>query len=311
MTADWLTSTHVAVVAGKGGVGSSTVAAAMALAAARQGADVLFVAVDGRPGMGPLLGGPSLDSTDRILQRIKGAGQVRGRTIPADQAFGDYLDLKGVGGLLRRAASATSLPMIAAATPGLEHLLVLGKVKELERSRSADLIVVDAPPAGHAAPFLRSATGLSDVVQSGPIRDQAQEVSEMLRDPDRCQAMLVTLPEVTPVTELLELAAELGDELGIALLPTVVNACWPDRPGLMKSTAVAAKSQGVKLSVADKRILDASTAFGRARIERQREQVARLRSALDTPLLVLPRLPTPAFGKQELSVLADALAEAS
>ncbi len=75
---DWLTSTRVAIVAGKGGVGSSTVAAAYALAAAREGADVLFVAVDGRPGMGPLLGGRELDSTDRILRRIKGAGQVRG-----------------------------------------------------------------------------------------------------------------------------------------------------------------------------------------------------------------------------------------
>ena len=147
---------------------------------------------------------------------------------------------------------------------------MLGKIKELERGRAADLIVVDAPPAGHAAPFLRSATGLSDVVQSGPIREQAEEVSEMLHDPARCQAMLVTLPEVTPVTELLELASELGDELGIDLLPTVVNACWPDRAGLMKSTAVAAKSQqGVKLSAHDKRILDASTAFGRARLERQ------------------------------------------
>ncbi len=156
---DWLTSTRVAVVAGKGGVGSSTVAAAYALAAARRGADVLFVAVDGRPGMGPLLGGRELDQNDRILRRIKGAGQVRGRTIPADQAFGDYLELKGVGGMLRRAASAASLPMIAAATPGLEHLLVLGKIKELERDRAADLIIVDAPPAGHAAPFLRSATG--------------------------------------------------------------------------------------------------------------------------------------------------------
>lgn len=311
MTADWLTSTHVAVVAGKGGVGSSTVAAAMALAAARRGADVLFVAVDGRPGMGPLLGGPSLDNTDRILQRVKGAGQVRGRTIPADQAFGDYLDLKGVGGLLRRAASATSLPMIAAATPGLEHLLVLGKIKELERGRAADLIVVDAPPAGHAAPFLRSATGLSDVVQSGPIREQAQEVSEMLADPLRCQALLVTLPEVTPVTELLELADELGGDLGIGLLPTVINSCWPDRPGLSKSPAVAAKAAGVKLSAADKRILEASTAFGRARLERQHEQLERLRRALDTPILQLPRLPTPAFGKNELSILADALAEAS
>ncbi len=114
---DWLISTRVAVVAGKGGVGSSTVAAAYALAAARRGADVLFIAVDGRPGMGPLLGGRELDQNDRILRRIKGAGQVRGRTIPADQAFGDYLELKGVGGMLRRAASAASLPMVAAATP--------------------------------------------------------------------------------------------------------------------------------------------------------------------------------------------------
>ena len=83
-------------------------AAAYALAAAREGADVLFVAIDGRPGMGPLLGGRELDSSDRILRRIKGAGQVRGRTIPADQAFGDYLELKGVGGMLRRAASAAN-----------------------------------------------------------------------------------------------------------------------------------------------------------------------------------------------------------
>jgi arsenite/tail-anchored protein-transporting ATPase len=311
MSGDWLTSTRVAVVAGKGGVGSSTVAAALALAAARQGADVLFVAVDGRPGMGPLLGGQNLDDTDRILQRVKGAGQVRGRTIPAAQAFGDYLDLKGVGGLLRRAASAASLPMIAAATPGLEHLLVLGKIKELERARAADLIVVDAPPAGHAAPFLRSATGLSDVVQSGPIRDQAQEVGEMLHDPARCQAMLVTLPEVTPVTELLELASELGGDLGIGLLPTIVNACWPQRDGLMKSTAVAAKAQQTKLSAHDKRILEASTAFGRARLERQREQIERMREVLDTPMLQLPRLPTPAFGRAELSVLADALIDPS
>ena len=95
--AAWLTSARVAIVAGKGGVGSSTVAAAAALAAARDGADVLFIAVDGRPGMGPLLGGRELDSTDRILRRIKGAGQVRGRTIPADQAYGEQGSPPSIG----------------------------------------------------------------------------------------------------------------------------------------------------------------------------------------------------------------------
>lgn len=297
----------MAIVVGKGGVGSSTVAAAYALAAAREGADVLFIAVDGRPGMGPLLGGRELDQNDRILRRIKGAGQVRGRTVPADQAFGDYLELKGVGGMLRRAASAASLPMIAAATPGLEHLLVLGKIKELERERAADLIIVDAPPAGHAAPFLRSATGLSEVVQSGPVREQAVEVDAMLRDPARCQAMIVTLPEETPVTEAIELANELSGDIGLAMLPAVVNACWPERPGLAKSPAAAAKAQKVTLSAAAKAALAMSSEFGRERMDRQHQQIERLGVALDLPLAELPRLPTPRLTLHHLGVLADAL----
>ena len=306
----WLTSAHVMVVAGKGGVGSSTVAAAAALAAAREGADVLFISVDGRPGMGPLLGGREISDREQTLQRVNGGGRVRARTIPADQAFGDYLELKGVGGLLRRAASAASLPMIAAATPGLEHLLVLGKIKELEKDRNADLIVVDAPPAGHAAPFLRSASGLSDVVKSGPVLDQASEVSEMLADPARCKALLVALPEETPITEVIELADDLGDDLGINLLPLIVNACWPDRAGLEKTPAMAARSHKLKLSDSAKSALESAAAFGRSRLAQQREQIGRLGEARDGPIITLPRLATPRLGSDDLATLADALVRA-
>ena len=109
---------------------------------------------------------------------------------------------------------------------------MLGKIKELDRERAADLIVVDAPPAGHAAPFLRSATALQQAVASGPVREQADEVSTLLADHDRCQCVLVTLPEETPVNEAIELAFDLEDDLGLALAPLVVNACWPERPGL-------------------------------------------------------------------------------
>lgn len=307
--AGWLTSAHVMVVAGKGGVGSSTVAAAAALAVARDGADVLFISVDGRPGMGPLLGGREIGDREQTLQRFDGGGKIRARTIPADQAFGDYLELKGVGGLLRRAASAASLPMIAAATPGLEHLLVLGKVKELEKQRNADLIIVDAPPAGHAAPFLRSASGLSDVVKSGPVLDQAREVSEMLADPSRCAALLVALPEETPITEAIELAADVGDELGMALLPLVVNACWPDRAGLDKSPAMAARSHKIKLTDTAKEALESAATFGRSRLAQQREQMERLREARSEPVVTLPRLATPRLGRKHLARLADVLAE--
>jgi len=295
------------IVAGKGGVGSSTVAAAAALAAARDGADVLFVAVDGRPGMGRLLGGREITDREQTLQRLSGGGRIRARTIPADQAFGDYLELKGVGGLLRRAASSASLPMIAAATPGLEHLLVLGKIKELERERAADLIVVDAPPAGHAAPFVRSASGLSEVVKSGPVLEPAEQVSEMLTDPSRSRALLVALPEETPITELIELAADLGDDLGLALAPLVVNGCWSDRPGLDKSPAMAARSHKVKLSDSAKSALESAASFGRSRLTQQREQIERLIEAREEPLITLPRLATPRLEPIHLAELADAL----
>ena len=288
-------------VVGKGGVGTSTVAAALALRAASDGADVLLVSVDGKPGLGPLLGGAPLDARE---QRLSG---VRARTVSPEQSFLDYLDLKGFGGVLRRVAAAASFDVIAGSTPGMEHLLVLGKIKELERTRSADLIVVDAPPAGHSAPFLRSAAALRDTVASGPIREQADEVAALLADHDRTRCLLVTLPEDTPVSETVELAYDLEEGAGLALAPVVVNACWPDRPGLSVTAAVAAKRQGDTLPPATRRALDGSTRFGRTRLELQREQLARLARELPLPQVLLPRLPVARLLPDHLRILAEAL----
>ena len=308
ITPGWVTSAGVVVVAGKGGVGSTTVAAALALIAARQGADVLLISVDGRPGLGPLLGGEPIGPEERVLRAFGRKGRIRGRTIPPEQAFSDYLALKGIGGVFRKAASAASLDAVAAATPGMEHLLVLGKIKELQRERAADLIIVDAPPAGLAAPFLRSASALKDIVASGPVRTQADEVAEMLADAKRCQGLLVTIPEETPVNEVVELAYDLEEELGLSLGPLVVNACWPDLPGLNMSPTAAAREQGAKLSRAAKAALDVSAHFGKARMDGQRRQLARLTELLPLARIELPRVPTARFGPAELDILAAALA---
>jgi arsenite/tail-anchored protein-transporting ATPase len=277
--------------------------------AATDGADVLLIAVDGKPGLGPLLGGEPLGPTDQVLRAFDGGGRIRGRTVPAQQAFGDYLDLRGVGGLLRRAASAASLDMVAASTPGLEHLLVLGKIKELERTAAADLIIVDAPPAGNAAPFIRSAAALQAVVSSGPLREQADEVAEMLADGGRCQAVLVTLPEETPVNEVIELAYDIEEAIGVHLAPLVVNGCWPDRSGLDVTVKAAATAAGVKVSAPAARALESSRAFGSARLALQRGQLARLDERLPLPRRQLPRLPTPRLTSAHLDQLAAVLAE--
>ncbi len=297
----WWARTRVAFVVGKGGVGTSTVAAALAVRAAGDGANVLLVSVDGKPGLGPLLGGRPLDGRE---QRLRG---VRARSISAEQSFLDYLDLKGFGGVLRRVAAAASFDVIAGSTPGMRHLLVLGKVKELERTNAADLIVVDAPPAGHAAPFLRSASALQEAVASGPIREQADDVAALLADRDRTQCVMVTLAEHTPVSETIELAYDLEDRLGLALAPVVVNSCWPDRPGLSVTAATAAKRQGVTVPATTRRALDAATAFGRMQLDRQRSQLDRLAAELPLGQVHLPRLPVARLLPEHLDVLAGAL----
>ncbi len=306
----WLGRTRVLVVVGKGGVGTSTVAASMAVLAARGGADVLLVSVDGKSGLGPLLGGTPLGPNEQRLRAGSfgaGRGRIRGRTITPKQAFGDYLELKGFGGILRRAASAASLDLIAGATPGMEHLLVLGKIKELDRQAAADLIIVDAPPAGHATPFLRSASALQIAVANGPVRDQADEVASLLADHTRCQCVMVTLPEETPVNEVIELAYDLEETLSLALAPLVVNGCWPQRDGLSMTAAAAARKQKVTLTIETRRALDDVARFGQARLDLQAEQFARLDDRLPLPRVHLPRLPVARLLPEHLDVLADAL----
>jgi anion-transporting ArsA/GET3 family ATPase len=123
---------------------------------------------------------------------------------------------------------------ITTAAPGLEDILVLGKIWYLEQDRSSgrrdsfDTIIVDAPAAGHMLSFLSAPMGLSDAVQVGPIKRQADWLVEMLRDPDRTQVHLVTLAEDMPVAETLETARALATRVGVSQGVTFANAIYPN-----------------------------------------------------------------------------------
>ncbi|MEZ5237723.1 MAG: hypothetical protein R2716_01790 [Microthrixaceae bacterium] len=138
---------------------------------------------------------------------------------------------------------------------------MLGKVKQLERTVDQDVILLDAPAAGHAISFLRSARGLADAVRSGPINAQATEVLDLLSDPRRCRVVLVTLPEETPVNELVETAFSLEEDVGVALGPVVVNGVYPRLEGLGTPAADAARDAGVHLVEGEAEVLDAAAEF--------------------------------------------------
>ena len=305
---------RLVIVAGKGGVGKTTVSASLARMAARVGLSALVVEVEGKSGLAAAFGAPDLEYDDQVLSPASedgtgtAVGEVRARTITPDAALVEYLEDHGLRRLSRRLVRSGALDVVATSTPGIKDILVLGKVKQLERAKAADVIVLDAPAAGHAVRFLMSAQALLDAVTGGPIRDQAEDVLEMLTDATRCQVVLVTLPEETPVNEVVETAYALEDKVGLHLGPVVVNGLYPVLDGLDTDPVDAAAAAGVFLRPGEAEALRAAAAFRARRQELQTEQVARLAQSLALPQLHLPALFDVEMGLRQVDRLADALA---
>lgn len=292
--ADFCSTSRVMVVAGKGGVGKTTVTATIAVAAARAGRNVLIVEVEGKSGLTAAFDLPAL-----AYEEIELARGIRARSLTPDEALLEYLIDHGMRRISKRLAASGALDVVATAVPGMRDILVLGKIKQLEQRRDDDLILVDAPAAGHAVTFLMSPAGLLDAVRVGPIRKQAQDVVEMLRDGARCQVLLVTLPEETPVNELIDTAFALEDRVGVQLGPVIVNACAeepPPRRDLGDDPEAGA--------------IDAALAWAHERWSLQQAQIERLAARLPLPQIRLPNLATAAITRHDVDILADALTTA-
>jgi anion-transporting ArsA/GET3 family ATPase len=203
--------------------------------------------------------------------------------------------------------STGAIDVVTTAAPGIRDLLVLGRVKAFEVSRTADLIVLDAPAAGHAVSFLQSPTGLRSAVGAGPIATQADDVLEMLADPERCRVMLVTLAEETPVNEVIETAFALEEEIGVALGPVIVNGLVPVPEGLANDFDASITASTAKISAADLANLRDAAGFRLQWAARQNEQVARLSQSLPLSQLHTPYVFTTEPGPAELETLSNAL----
>ena len=307
---------HVIVVAGKGGVGKTTMSAALARMAADAGFSVLIVELEGKSGITGAFGLRGDLSYEEVVLSgpAAGSGWVRARRITPDDALVEYLQDHGLRRVSKRLAHSGLIDVVATAIPGIRDVLVLGKVKQLERDRVADLIVVDAPATGHAITFLTSASGLVGAARGGPLRAQAQDVVDLLSDPSRCRVVLVTLPEELPVSETIESAYTLEDRAGVQLGPVIVNACDPEPFGLDRPAAEVVASAtsrgGASMEAEHVAALEAAREFRLARHAVSAEQVERLGRELPLPHLLVPAVGADAIGSAETAVLAGALAKA-
>jgi anion-transporting ArsA/GET3 family ATPase len=288
---------ELVIVAGKGGVGKTTVAAGLARYAANSGIDVLVIDVEGKRGIASAFGVLSLGYQEIELAAAdpgQHLGRITGRTVTPDDALVEWLGDHGLARLAKRMVSTGLVDVIATATPGIRDLLVLAKVKQLVNEKSVGLVILDTPASGHAISFLQSARGLVDAVSSGPIRRQADDVLSLLTDATRTQVLLVTLAEETPVNEVRDTAFALEDRVGIALGPIVVN-------GLLSEPPTCEPRLGATQH------LDVIRTLSNAedRYESQRMQITRLETQLPLPQIHLPLLNAVSIGREQVSELTS------
>jgi anion-transporting ArsA/GET3 family ATPase len=220
------------VVSGKGGTGKTTVAAALALALARNGKQVLLCEVEGRQGIAQVFDVAPLPYEERSVAVAPGGGEVFALAIDPEAALLEYLEmfyrLGRAGKALDRFGIIDFATTIA---PGVRDVLLTGKIYEANRRRERkgeptyDAIVVDAPPTGRIARFLNVNSEVAGLAKVGPIRSQADGIMRMLQSRDTA-VHLVTVLEDMPVQETIDGIAELRSS-NLPVGAVIVNMVRP------------------------------------------------------------------------------------
>ena len=299
---------RVAIVTGKGGVGKSTVALALALAAARAGKRTILCEVASQEHLSHVFHRAEIGFAEEAIEE-----NLWAISIDPDESMREYvllqLRVRAMRDLLFRSRIFTYL---AAATPGLKELVTIGKIWELaldERKvrsgRSYDLVVVDAPATGHGIGFLETPRTFAQIARVGPIRAQAQALEKLITDKRRTGVAIVALPEEMPVNETAQLEAELSRRVGASVDAIYLNGLYPERFSAAETERLAtlADEAGGPLAAACR---DAVRQSRRARA--QRDQLARLEDLAETPVKTLPYLFEPELELEQVSALAAEVA---
>jgi anion-transporting ArsA/GET3 family ATPase len=294
-------------VTGKGGVGKSTVAASLGLAAAARGKRTIVCEIG------------SQEHTSRLFNRAEvGFHEVQLEenlwtiSIDPDESMREYvllqLKVRAMRDLLFRSRVFTYL---TAATPGLKELVTIGKIWELSqldrkvrKGRKYDLVIVDAPATGHGIGFLQTPRTFANIARVGPIHAQAQELDRFITDHASTGVAIVALPEETPVNETAALERELREEIGVSVDRVYMNALYPER--FSNDEAERLEGERPQASGAVREALRAAVSEHR-RARSQRAQLERLRRQVSTPVKNLPFIFEPQLGVEDARELAASL----
>jgi anion-transporting ArsA/GET3 family ATPase len=295
-------------VTGKGGVGKTTVAAALGLAAARRGRRTIVCEVAEQDRVSRAFAREGV----RREQEVELAENLWAITIDPTAALQEWLGRQLGGPALKLITGSSAFQHFVAAAPGAKELITIAKVWELAQlerwdahNRTYDLVIVDAPASGHGLAMLTAPSTFGEIARVGPIRRQAHKVRDMLADARRTGYVAVALPEEMPVNETLELGARLRHAVGVGLDTIIVNGLYPDRfSGKEAETLRAAARNGLEPEAAAA-VRAALAEHERART--QRSHLRRLKREAEAPVHTLPFLFDAEIGLDEYATLAAKL----
>ena len=301
------------VIAGKGGVGRTTVAAAMALAGARAGLKVLLAQTKAKERLSSLFGtAPIGDELVKVRDRLWAVNmtpQTSLREYGAMVLRSEFIAKQVLENRVSRA--------FLHAVPGVEDYAMLGKAwyhtTELEHGKPKyDLVILDGPATGHVLTLLAIPDAILAAVPEGPLTKPARATYDLLRDPVRTAFVIVTLAEEMPVNEAVELAGR-ARAMKLPMGPIVVNGLFPPRftqGGAARGLEMLLDGDdGAHVAKEDPplgALIDSARLSARRRALHDRE-LERLRKELPLPQIQLPYLFRTDKGPDALSELADRL----
>ena len=300
-------------VTGKGGVGKTTIAAALAQLGSLHGKRTLVGEVDAKGNLADFFEiGPT-----SFKEREVSPG-LFAMTMDTEESLKEYLGLQlKIPILARIGPLARTFDFVANAAPGVKEILTIGKFLWEVREGSYDLVVVDAAATGHITGQLAAPQAIQELVQVGLVRDQTGWMLDILRDPAQTGVVIVAAPEEMPVNETLELVHRLASDTVVHLAAVVANRVLPElfsRGEEAVFDQLARPENGERLSAAlgssAHPILDGAQLAVTLRRTRS-VHLARLRDELPegTPLLYVPYLFQRSHGARATRQVATHLAE--
>jgi anion-transporting ArsA/GET3 family ATPase len=298
-------------VTGKGGVGKTSVAAALALLAADHGKRVLLCEVDAKGNLADFFE----TGTTGFQPREVHPG-LFAMSMNTEESLREYLSLQLKVPLIARIGPlAKSFDFVATAAPGVKEILTVGKVAWEVREQHYDLVVVDAPATGHIISQLTAPQAINDLVHVGIVREQTAWMVRLLSDPVVTGAVIVAVPEEMPVTETIELSGRIRTETAVDLAAVVVNKVLPELFGRGEEeifNELCADEMRAELGRAAGDHVGAVLDGARLAVTLRRTRTAhlmRLREELPpvTQMLYLPYLFIRAHGVRATTTLAESL----